>query len=219
MTAGPPEALQALGESAARLLRSTAARPGAPRSMVPLLLQALEQASFEGDPGPGSEGYAACAMLDGLLATAETGPLGDLLRALERARPALRWMQNASYKDDPLMQGYLRNSAFCELIGPRGPVGSELAAVGFLLIGPAIHYPSHSHPGEELYVVLCGDAEWQRDGEGWRARPPGSWVHHAPGQGHATRTRARPLLALYCLCGDLVTPARSLGAVAPSASI
>jgi quercetin dioxygenase-like cupin family protein len=79
--------------------------------------------------------------------------------------------------------------------------------MGVLLLAPGTLYPSHRHPAVEIYCALDGEAEWWREGEGWRRLPPGSLIHHPSGIAHAMRAGALPLIALYLWRGDLATTA------------
>ena len=126
------------------------------------------------------------------------------LRALSRH---LAWSQTYTAAD--FGAGFLERYGWTELIGRRGSVPSEQIAAGFLLLGPHIVYPSHSHEAEEVYVALSGCAAWQRGTEVWRERAPGELIHHASGMPHAMRTASEPLLALYLWRGgDLAQKSR-----------
>ena len=83
----------------------------------------------------------------------------------------------------------------------RGPIASRRLAVGFLLLGPDVAYPLHSHEAEEIYLVLSGTAAWRRGGEPWRDEAPGALIHHPSRAPHAMRTEREPLLALYAWRG------------------
>ena len=72
--------------------------------------------------------------------------------------------------------------------------------------GPGAFYPLHRHKASEIYHVISGTAEWQRDGEPWRRRPPGEWFFHASDQGHAMRTAGEPLLAVAAWIDHLDCP-------------
>ena len=105
---------------------------------------------------------------------------------------------------------FLENSGSAVLAGPGGLVPSEALALGILLLGPGTHYPSHNHPAVEIYVVLSGEAEWQKGREAWRREPPGTVIRHDSMVTHAARALAEPLLAAYVWRGDLATHARIL---------
>ncbi len=119
----------------------------------------------------------------------------ELVAALCRAAPSLAWRQTYTAQD--LGAGFLDNYGWSEILGASGPLASERLACGFLLLGPATHYPRHRHEAEEMYLPLSGTAAWQQGDEVWRRHPPGTPIHHASEEPHAMRTGAGPLLALY----------------------
>ena len=133
---------------------------------------------------------------------------GALLAPLAKLAPALSWVQNPNYVAAPPSPEFLENYGYAVLAGPGGLVASEALALGVLLLGPGIHYPSHNHPAVEIYVVLAGEAEWQKAGEPWRRESPGTVIRHDSMVTHATRALAEPLLAAYVWRGDLATYAR-----------
>jgi hypothetical protein len=135
----------------------------------------------------------------------------DLVAAVCRAAPSLAWRQSYTAKD--LGSAFLDNYGWSEIMGLNGPLASARIACGFLLLGPATHYPRHRHEAEEIYLPLRGTAAWQQGDAAWRERPPGTAIHHASGEPHAMRTGASPLLALYLWRSDnLAQKARLDGA-------
>jgi mannose-6-phosphate isomerase-like protein (cupin superfamily) len=132
------------------------------------------------------------------LAEAERGavPLtGDLVRALVRATPDLRWQQ--TYGAGDFGAAFLRGYGWSEFAGLRGPVPSDRLAIGVLLLGPQITYPSHAHEAAEIYVPLSGTALWQGGEAAFAPVPPGQVIAHPSWLPHAMRTENAPLLALY----------------------
>ena len=119
----------------------------------------------------------------------------DLAATLRQHSDACAWRQTYAAADLP--PEFLDNYGWTELIGQRGPTASDRIACGFLLLGPATHYPSHRHAAEEIYVPLAGTAAWQRGDANWQDQPPGTRIHHPSWMLHAMRTHATPLLALY----------------------
>ena len=124
-------------------------------------------------------------------ATPATAPLVNALLAT----PGLAWRQTYGAADLPAE--FLARYGWTELIGRRGPVPSETIAAGFLLLGPATHYPRHCHQAEELYIPLAGTADWLREEAPFAPIPPGTPIHHPSWLVHAMRTHAQPLLAFY----------------------
>jgi hypothetical protein len=119
----------------------------------------------------------------------------DLVTAVAHAAPTLSWRQTYSVQE--LGAAFLDNYAWSEIFGAAGPLPSARVACGFLVLGPATHYPRHRHEAEEIYLPLSGTAAWQQGDAVWRDRPAGTLIHHAGNEPHAMRTGASPLLALY----------------------
>lgn len=141
----------------------------------------------------------------------------DLVVDLCRTAPSLDWRQTYTAKDlDP---AFLDNYGWSELVGAVGPIESARIACGFLVLGPATHYPRHRHAAEELYVPLRGTAAWQQGDAVWREHPPGTPIHHRSEESHAMRTADQPLLALYVWRGaNLAQKSRLDADGAPQAS-
>jgi hypothetical protein len=119
----------------------------------------------------------------------------DLVAAVCQAAASLTWRQ--TYTADELDAAFLDNYGWSEILGTSGALVSERLAGGFLLLGPATHYPRHRHAAEEIYLPLCGTAAWQQGDGAWRDKVPGTLIHHAGNEPHAMRTGTSPLLALY----------------------
>lgn len=107
----------------------------------------------------------------------------------------LDWRQ--TYGAGDFGSGFLQRYGWTEIIGQRGVIASDLIAAGFLLLGPEVEYPFHSHDAEEIYIPLSGAALWAAGSQGWCERLPGELIHHPPRVPHAMKTSTRPLLALY----------------------
>ena len=135
-----------------------------------------------------------------------------LAGALASASPHLRWIAPYRSEDgaDELAAGYA--VAMLSMPGPpprdgyQAPFANPNVLVAFTLQAPRIFYPLHRHEASEIYHVISGVAEWQRDGEPGRQRQPGEWLFHAGGQGHAMRTARVPLLAMAAWVDHLDCP-------------
>ena len=92
---------------------------------------------------------------------------------------------------------FLENYGYTEIAGLRGPIPSEHVAIGFLMLGPATHYPPHRHEAEEIYVPVSGTAAWQGGNGMWRDEAPGTVIVHERNEPHAMRTSSEPMLGLY----------------------
>ena len=89
-----------------------------------------------------------------------------------------------------------------DIVGPDGAVVSTEIRSGLYLQSPGCLYPPHNHRAEEFYLVLSGDALWQRGDGGFTSEPPGTLIHHEPWVWHAMRTCDEPLLAAWVWLGD-----------------
>lgn len=119
----------------------------------------------------------------------------DLVEYLVEIKDQLRWGQTYTAAD--FGQHYVDNYGWVELFGTRGHLVSSEMSGGFLLLGPGLHYREHRHEAEEIYVVLSGDATWQRGGGEFVQHPVGTVIHHTSNTLHSTKAGARPVLALY----------------------
>ncbi|MDX8529152.1 dimethylsulfonioproprionate lyase family protein [Mesorhizobium sp. MSK_1335] len=172
----------------------------APTSMLQAAIDALSVQQF-GRSFASGHSLPVCRYFEDGFDASEN----DVVGALCGSWAAMDWMQNPNYRDRPEMQDYRADSGFCEICGPRGLIGNSATSVGFLVMGPGLFYPSHSHPAAEAYFVISGAAQWWRAGHDWQINEPGSRIYHSPHQEHAMRTLDAPLLALYVWSGDLVT--------------
>jgi hypothetical protein len=131
-------------------------------------------------------------------------PITQMLVALS---PKLAWGQTYTAEDFGLE--FLQRYGWTELIGQRGPIPSNRLACGFLLLGPQVEYPRHSHEAQEVYIPLTHQTSWQRSNQDWVAGTAGRPRLHASWEPHAMRSSDQPLLALYIwLGGKLVQKSR-----------
>jgi hypothetical protein len=137
----------------------------------------------------------------------------SLVDALAAAAPSLAWQR--SYSPAAVGATFYDNYGWTELAGLTGPTPSKHLACGVLLLGPHLTYPSHRHEAEEIYVPLCGTAEWKDGHHEWRERPPGSVIHHARYQPHSMHTGEAPMLALYLWRSDNLAQKSQLDPPAP----
>jgi hypothetical protein len=98
----------------------------------------------------------------------------------------------------PMLRSSARTAAF----------PATIFASGFCLLGPGLHYRDHYHAAPELYWLLTGPSDWKRGAGGFVTRQPGETVWHRPHVVHATRSRDRPLLALWVWIREVGEAAR-----------
>ena len=123
------------------------------------------------------------------------GPMAGMSRALERASGALTW----EYGYEKVPPHLARKYAYCEVLGPRGPVLSERLTLGFVLFAPRTTYPQHSHGDiEESYISVAG--AWSENE--FAVFAPGSLILNAPGHEHRITTgEMDPCLLAYAWIG------------------
>ena len=126
------------------------------------------------------------------LASPETAPVTD---ALIKAAPELPWRQTYN-QDDGFEQKYLDTYGWTDLAAPEGPYTAD----GFRLMlgywGQGLIYPNHSHPPEEHYMVLAGNAWFRLDDAPYQKLGPGEVFHVPAGAVHSADMRDEGLLAI-----------------------
>ena len=123
------------------------------------------------------------------------GALAGMSRALERVAHELTW--EYGYKSVP--KQLARKYAYCEVLGPQGPVKSDRLILGFVLFAPNTTYPQHSHREiEESYISISG--AWSENELAVYA--PGSLILNKSGEEHRITTgQADPCLLAYAWIG------------------
>lgn len=129
-----------------------------------------------------------------------------LAQAFREAAPEAGWYE--PYPGDEISLDFSsRFGCYC-LIGAEGrqdaPFYSSQMTAYVVYMPPRLHYPWHNHLGEELYLVLAGEAEFHVEGEPSRILGVGSTVEHAAWQRHALTTHESPVLAYVIWRSDLL---------------
>jgi len=119
--------------------------------------------------------------------------VGQALAALE---PLMPWSQRRY--DGPDAARFAAGHANALIIGSGGMEDREDIRVGVSLMAPHVRYPDHSHPPDELYLVLS-EGEWRRAEGDWFRPGVGGTVRNPPGIVHAMRSGPAPLLAVWAL--------------------
>ncbi len=126
----------------------------------------------------------------------ELGAMRCMSRALERVADRLTW----EYGYEKVPKALSRKYAYCEVLGPRGPVRAEQLVLGFVLFAPQTTYPQHSHKDiEESYISIAG--AWSENDAAVHA--PGSLILNRPEQEHRITTgNLEPCLLAYAWTGS-----------------
>ncbi|WP_238370317.1 dimethylsulfonioproprionate lyase family protein [Heliomarina baculiformis] len=133
---------------------------------------------------------------------AETTVMRGLSRALSRVSHQLTW----EYGYERLPKTLEKKYAYCEVVGPKGPVVNDTLILGFVLFAPKTTYPQHSHQEiEESYISIAG--AWSENDTAVYA--PGSLILNRTDQKHRITTGdIDPCLLAYAWVG----PAERLSA-------
>lgn len=135
------------------------------------------------------------AHLPRALDNGKRGVMAGMSAALERISDRLTW----EYGYEKVPPALARKYAYCEVLGPQGPVHSERLILGFVLFAPSTTYPQHSHKEiEESYISVSG--AWSENQTA--VYSPGSLILNSPGDEHRITTgRHEPCLLAYAWIG------------------
>lgn len=129
------------------------------------------------------------------------GVMLGLSQALSRVAGQLTW----EYGYEKIPKALAQKYAYCEVLGPRGPIMSDQLILGFVLFAPRTTYPQHSHKEiEESYISVAGS--WSENDAAVYA--PGSLILNRPDQEHRITTADLvPCLLAYAWAGpsDMLT--------------
>lgn len=106
---------------------------------------------------------------------------------------------DAAYIADSLLKVHV------ELIGPGGLVASDHVRLGLYGMLPNADYGVRTHPAEEIFVMLAGEALWKRGDTPYLPHKTGERVHHPSMLPHATRTATLAFMSIYIWRGDIST--------------
>ena len=125
----------------------------------------------------------------------ERGAMQGMARALREVRDELTW----EYGYEKLSKALAQKYAYCEVLGPKGPVQCATLILGFVLFAPNTPYPQHAHLDiEESYISVAG--AWSENNAAVFA--PGSLILNRSGDEHRITTGDRdPCLLAYAWCG------------------
>ena len=128
------------------------------------------------------------------------GPLGRSIRA---AAPTMRWRE--TYRQDADGASFMDRWGCFTIIGADSPFASDALRLFVVYMPAGLHYPSHRHPAEEIYLVLAGRARFWRAGHPDQTLREGHTVFHASNQVHALETGDSPVLCLVAWRNHLET--------------
>ena len=103
---------------------------------------------------------------------------------------------------------YIKDSlpkAHVELLGPNGLVKSGRVRLGIYGMMPGSEYGMRTHPAEEIYIMLAGQADWALENRPYTDHGPGDRSHHPSMMPHANRTHISAFMSTYVWIGDIST--------------
>ena len=107
--------------------------------------------------------------------------------------------------DDPLYVAHSHSKAHVELLGPDGIIQSNNVRLGLYGILPNSEYGIRTHPAEEVFIMLAGEADWLRGTENYHVKKVGEYSYHPSGMRHATKTNHLAFMSVYIWTGDVST--------------
>jgi len=107
--------------------------------------------------------------------------------------------------DDPTYMAHSMPKAHVELLGPDGLVHSSDVRLGLYGILPQAEYGLRTHPAEEVFIMLAGQAYWMRGAGAYELHRSGERSHHPTMLPHATKTGALAFMSVYIWHGDVST--------------
>lgn len=120
------------------------------------------------------------------------------------AQCAFEWVPPQTSSDAKYIE-HSKCKVHVELIGPNGLVGSDEVRLGLYGMLPNSEYGIRTHPAEEIYIMLAGEALWKRDSMDYRLHHPGERSYHPSMMEHGTRTAQKAFMSVYVWHGDIAT--------------
>jgi hypothetical protein len=123
--------------------------------------------------------------------------LSELVHAFKDVEPEIHWAVRAAGGVNA-SDNWPENHANGMIFGPGGIEERSDVMIGASLLAPHVRYPDHSHPPEEIYLVLT-PGRFQHGSSDWFTPGVGGTLHNVPAIKHAMASGDSPLLALWCL--------------------
>lgn len=167
------------------------------QTMLPRIEAAAEAAGPAGTATP--QRLPVCAFLQDAVATARTGSaaLARLADSFLEIEPYLQWARRAT--GGPFANAnWLDGHANATIIGSNGLESRSGLQIGVSLMAPQVRYPDHSHPPEEVYLVLS-PGRFQHGNSAWCEPGIGGTFCNEPNIRHAMASDNAPLFAIWSL--------------------
>ena len=133
----------------------------------------------------------------------------DLQKALLDASPAMAWRtiyQPSGKPDDHHDYGFAERLGCYVILGKDGPFACPDMTIFLVYMPAGTLYPWHTHPAEELYFMISGNAIFKRGDKEDVILSEGQSMFHSENQPHAIETTNNPMLSLAIWRNHLDTP-------------
>ena len=169
----------------------------AARAFADDLSAALDTPSTQGQPE--SSRLPVCEYLPKALrhVRVASASLGKLATAFEKIEPHLAWKVRPSGGPNA-SNNWPDGHANAVIIGMGGLEERDDVMIGVSLMAPNVRYPDHTHPPEELYLVLT-PGRFQHGADDWEELGPLGTFHNSPNIKHAMASGESPLLAVWTM--------------------
>lgn len=177
------------------------------RNAVKALQEAIRQKQF---PTLSKEAYPLPKPFMDVMARTDALSVCKLIR-----KAGFEWKPPTT-STDPL---YIEHSDFkvhVELIGPTGLFFSNTIRLGLYGMLPNSEYGFRTHPAEETFIMLAGNAFWRRGDGQYSLHRPGSRSYHPSQLPHSTQTRDLAFMAVYVWDGDISTKEYTYNGISPT---
>jgi hypothetical protein len=107
--------------------------------------------------------------------------------------------------NDPLYVEHSTSKVHVELLGPAGLVKSSTVRLGLYGMLPNSEYGLRTHPAEEIYIMLAGQADWKHSDAPYKPHYSGERSYHPSMMPHASRTGDLAFMSVYAWHGNIST--------------
>lgn len=124
--------------------------------------------------------------------------LRSLIDQFAAIEPLLTWRRRLTFDAGTASSNFGNGHANAMIIGPNGLEDRLDVWLGVSLLAPEVRYPDHSHPPEEVYLVMS-EGEFRQEEGAWFAPGIGGSFYNRRRIRHAMRSVNSPLFAFWVL--------------------
>lgn len=128
----------------------------------------------------------------------------DLHAAIIAAGPEMLWRE--TYPEGHPETAFMERWGCFSIVGEGGPFASRQVRIFVVYMPARLYYPWHTHPAEEQYLVIAGQARFKRQGRQDEILSEGQVMEHESQEAHAIETEDHPVLCLVTWRSHLNTP-------------